>query len=1004
LAAFLFICDVVCRLLRSMQYFAVKCMSCWFAVIVYLVLLPATVQAQFRTTETLSFQYLTINDGLSQGMINDMLQDRHGFMWFATKDGLNQYDGYRFRVYRHQPQDTLSLPDSHAEIIFEDVRGSIWVGTASGKVAVMDPRKGTFRTLQLEENENSYAADGVVRKIVEDNKGRIWVLYARKVFRLQPVQDENGQGVNWEMRSFSIPVAGRDVSITKTWWGALYFNGNSSKKIFEWDETIEAWKEEPVINAGLFKYLKNSPEGVFRLLQDPDRRMLYFVTSAGIISLDSTKKFTQIFPDALGSPFYCQIDQDGNLWFPHIERLYYLNPTTGKQVAFSVPGASELWRLQLTNCMFFDRSGLMWFGTRGYGLMTLNERSLRFRHTDNNSIYDFAENIDGEIYVDNGGSAFKMVNIATGALTDTVYRHKGKKLFSNFNEFSDPMMREENHIYYTGDIDFLYRYNSRTKEVKKWPLPYTQANTSYGHIMHIVRDGRDILWLATSEGLFGFNEKDGTWQVFRNDPLDTTSISFNNIFSLCPDPQRPSEILWVGTNGGGLNRLDLNTNKFKRYTDKDGLPNNVIYGILPDNRNRIWMSSNKGLSCLDPATGIFRNFEEKDGLQSNEFNHNAYLKASNGMLFFGGVNGFNYFYPDEIDVNPVIPPVVLTDFRIRNQSVSPEDKESPLTSKVYLSEKITLPYRDNMLTFEFAALDFTAPSRNQYRYRLDGFDPDWIEAGNVNTATYTNLDPGTYRFRVLGSNKDGVWNEEGATIELIILPPWYMTWWFRALAALAVLLAAYTFYRYRLQQALQLMAVRNRIASDLHDEIGSNLSNISIFSNVAKQQGAPPEQVEAILGKISDYTQTSMEAMNDIVWMINPRNDRFENIMVCMRMLASELFEATNYRLHMNLDESLNDMKLNMDARKNFYLIFKEAINNIAKYAKGSEVWIDMKQKGNMVILTLKDNGKGFDTSKPQQGNGLHNLKNRASQLKGDINIHSRQGEGTSLELKFPVH
>ncbi|HZG01928.1 MAG TPA: ATP-binding protein, partial [Chitinophagales bacterium] len=273
---------------------------------------------------------------------------------------------------------------------------------------------------------------------------------------------------------------------------------------------------------------------------------------------------------------------------------------------------------------------------------------------------------------------------------------------------------------------------------------------------------------------------------------------------------------------------------------------------------------------------------------------------------------------------------------------------------------------------------------------------------NHNTATFTNLDPGTYTFRVQGSNSDGIWNESGASLQLTVLPPWYMTWWFRTGLVLLIAGGVYGVYRYRLEQALKLQLVRNRIAQDLHDEIGSNLSTINIFSEVAKVK-SPQGEVHDMLGKINQYTQTSMGAMSDIVWMINARNDRFENIIVHMRELAVELFEATDTNLHLDFDPKLNDVKLGMEARKNFYLVFKEAVNNTLKYAQASNVWIAMSLQRKTITLAIKDDGVGFDANESSTGNGLVNMKNRAAALNGKLKIESQPGSGASVELCFNV-
>ncbi len=278
-----------------------------------------------------------------------------------------------------------------------------------------------------------------------------------------------------------------------------------------------------------------------------------------------------------------------------------------------------------------------------------------------------------------------------------------------------------------------------------------------------------------------------------------------------------------------------------------------------------------------------------------------------------------------------------------------------------------------------------------------------MNSGNIHSATYTNLDPGTYTFRVKGSNKDGVWNHAGASIVLTILPPWYMTWWFRTAMILLVIFGVYSLYRYRLRQALKLQDIRNGIADDLHDEVGSNLSNIYIFSNVAQRKEKANEATEPLLQKITDYTKQSMEAINDIVWMINTRNDRFENIMTKMRTLAAEFSETFDCKLFIDLDEDLNHIKLDIEKRKNFYLIYKEAINNLAKYASCKTVWINMKLDHKKVNLLIRDDGKGFDMTNKKNGNGMLNMKKRAQFLKGDLTVESAVGKGTTLQLSFYV-
>ncbi|MEP7318993.1 MAG: triple tyrosine motif-containing protein, partial [Panacibacter sp.] len=591
------------------------------------------------------------------------------------------------------------------------------------------------------------------------------------------------------------------------------------------------------------------------------------------------------------------------------------------------------------------------------------------------------------------------------------------KKVSDLHSAIFPFYADENNELWFGSSDAFCRLDKISGKIFKYPYPLNNVpQFPYNFLQTVLQDTDSSFWLGTVNGLFRFNEKNKSWKQYKNNPKDTASLSADVIFTVCNDPLYPEKYLWLGTNGGGLNRLDKQTGKFIHYNEKDGLPNKVVYGILSDNENNLWMSTNKGLSRFTPSYkantgGIFKNFEEEDGLQSNEFNRNAFCKTPAGTLFFGGVNGFNYFNPKEIKDNPAIPNVVITDFKINNEPVlfragnnAVNNQNTPLSKPVFLSEKIVLPYADNMFSFDFASMDFTAPEKNLYQYKLSGFDKDWIQSANNHSATYTNLDPGTYIFTVKGSNNDGVWNEQGASITLTILPPWYLTWWFRITVVAIVMAFIYLLFRYRLQQKIKLLNVRNRIASDLHDEIGSTLSSVYIYSEVAQKAATDKlPETNTYLKQISADVANMIEALSDIVWTVNAKNDRFENIINRMRAAAIELFEASGYELQLQFDEQLNTLKLGMEDRKNFYLIYKEAINNVAKYAAGKNVSIHLSLDRSTILLSVKDDGKGFSINREDQGNGLTNMKKRTQELQGQLEIISGQGNGTEIKLAFPI-
>lgn len=989
----------------------------------------------------LSFEALTIDDGLSQGMINCITQDRFGFMWFATKDGLNRYDGYHFVVYRHDVNDENSLADNFVNNVFEDSKGRLWAGTASQGLELFDRTTETFIHFKHnDKNSNSICGNNIVA-ITENSKGTIFISTERGLCFLNEKKNNNGKTdfsftvINKFSLARLYPAANGVVWITPVDDKVYRITGNKENGFISKEVSFKNSTGD-IVSPGYSSLIQS-------IVRDTMHHVLYFIRHNAIIKYDErTSNYEDITKNKFEINYITQpaLYSNDNIWIPDDTRL----------LDFDVQNKTTAWiksddpkynlMVNSTNCLYEDRSGNIWVGTSGYGLLKYNARANKFHHTDNVSINWMREDNNGNILIIKRDDVVWVFNKKTASYIKKIpdsnsiakekfsivgieailqdrdgtysiakqnflhYDDNTKKYeFPTFNKaFCFPLYNDNDDILWMGTNDAFARFNKKTKQFTYYPYPVHTDNLPYKFTEAVHQQNDSILWLGTIDGLLRFNKNTGEWKQFKNNPANTSSLSFDLIFSLCADPIYPGKYLWIGTNGGGLNRFDFTAEKFLHYSTKDGLPNDVIYGVLSDDDGNLWISTNKGLSKFNLKTKKFQNYETKDGLQSNEFNRYAFCKTKNGTLFFGGVNGFNYFNPRELSNNNTVPNIIITDLKIGNKPVTVHNKENLLQKPAYLTEKIKLKYEYNMISFDFAAMDFSQPEKNLYQYKLEGFDKEWIQSGTYHSATYTNLDPGTYTFRVKGSNSDGVWNEAGTSIQLIILPPWYMTWWFRAALMVMILSAAYGLYRFRLSQALKLQAVRNRIASDLHDEIGSNLSNISIFSNVAQQKAKATDDT-TLLQKISEYTQTSMDAMSDIVWMINASNDRFENIIVRMRSLAAEVFEVTQTTLYLHFDEKLNYIKLNMEERKNFYLIYKEAINNIAKYANCKDVWIEMKLNQNKIILNIKDNGKGFNTISNSNGNGLFNMKKRAELLKGKLEVTSNTDEGTSIKLCFEV-
>lgn len=927
--------------------------------------------------QRLLFSLKTIDHGLSQGMINDIQQDRYGFMWFSTKDGINQYDGYNFRIYRHDPSDSSSLSESYVDDVFEDSQGQLWVTTLSGYVDRFNRDKGIFEHVI---NFEIPVDDWINGSLSEDKKGSIIYLRGKVLYRI------NAKTLKVE------EIARLPANTFRSWLG------ENGRCMYSVDSSLFFFDPESRTTTSITpgkKFLNLLKPGhkprISYAMESRDAGKRYLFLDGGIIvQNDKDQSIETVYPYTLNTTAGAETDPAG-LWIIADGSLLRLDVRTGVFYPIESTNAQHAPYMSFS-CIKKDRTGVFWLGTTGYGVFSHDPRTTFFHHRDSRSVHGIRE-INGRIYV-----LFEKETVEYKHLLEYVNRFDANKAAGDLSVTEYPVLRTSDFTWFEED-SMLVKVNNQTKYTERYFLPGIRQGIN-GRLLCLEQDGFGRIWMATHFGLYCFDPEKKNWQSFKHDPGDSSSISYNLVYTVCADLKEPKRILWVGTAGGGLNKLDMETGKFKRYLVKNGLANNVIYGILTDEEGSIWMSTNFGLSRLDPSTERFRNYDEHDGLQGKEFNHRAYLKASDNSLYFGGVHGFNNFHPTSISFNPVAPKVVITDLRIRNKSIDPDRLEKK--GSVYLNDRITLPYEEKMITLAFAALDFSAPSKNQYQYIMEGFDDDWIQAGPVTSATYTNLDPGQYTFRVKGSNKDGIWSEEEARLIIKILPPWYEAIWFRVLMALLLAAIFYLFYRYRVKQAEEMSSVRNRIARDLHDEIGSNLSNISIFSNVAQQIG-DPEVSKKLLEKISYYSQNSQESMSDIVWMINADNDKFQNIMTHMRRYSAEVLETMGCITHVQMNEKLNDVKLNMEERKNFYLIYKEAINNIAKYSQAKEVWIELDYNKGIISLRIRDNGVGFDVDAVSDGNGLINVRSRAAALKGNIEIVSVLGKGTDMLLQFPA-
>jgi signal transduction histidine kinase/ligand-binding sensor domain-containing protein len=773
-------------------------------------------------------------------------------------------------------------------------------------------------------------------------------------------------------------------------------------------------------------------------------------------------------------------DNNGNIWFGGYWGLARLNPATKKFDSFlsgvvnKAENVNPLVRYGV-NSLLQDRSGAIWIGTNGNGLIRFDRQAERFAHARENStkssvwggtsVRTLLEIDDDTILLSSAGGGLFKVNRTTDE--STVFK------VSVNGELREPssvtLLLDRTGKLWIDDSKDILKVDLKTKRAKPYRLIKNEPIDTYGNnslkffedrggdvwvftnakiyrhdqetdsftgyeydsrltserpydnFVEVHEDPQGIFWVGTTDGFVRFDPQTGELKRYRNDPQDTTSLSHNVVRTVAPDPFEPN-ILWLGTKGGGLNRFDKRTGSFSALTEKDGLPNNVVYGILSDEEGNLWMSTNNGISRFNPRILTFKNFDKKDGLQDNEFNSSAFFKSKSGELFFGGINGFNAFSPSEIKDNPNPPRVVLTDFQVLNQPVSFKVADSPLKQTVTETKEITLNYDQRFFSFAFAALDFAEPSKNQYAYQLEGFDKELNQIGTRRTAFYTNVPPGTYTFRVIASNNDGVWNREGATIKITVLPPFWWTWWFLTLLVMAglglVFLIVYPRisklrYEKEIQEAFAGQLIeeqendRKRIAAELHDGLGQSLLIIKnrafLGEKATEKDTGSYEKIESVreqFAEISESAAEALEQVREIAYYLRPSQLERLGLTSAIEEMLERAEDSTGIKFETKLPDL--DGIFSPENEINFYRIVQESVNNIIKHSGASLVKVFITLDENGIEALINDNGKGFDIDpENSKGFGLRGISERTRLLGGVYSIRSSPTEGTTLKVKI---
>ncbi len=890
----------------------------------------------FAVQEDQRFEHITVDQGLSSGTVTCILQDRKGFIWIGTSAGLNRFDGYNFRIYPLQPKRAHSLSSGHIRTLYEDRQGVMWIGTGDGGLNKYDRSRDRFTAYRnIPGDAGSLGSDNVM-VIYEDSGGTLWIgteggglnRFDRQKERFILYQHsaddpaslssdvvsaicEDAAGVLWigtaqGLNKFD-PHTGRFSHYRNRADVPHNLSNDAVNTIYEdslgilWIGTMDGLNRFDR-QKDQFVHFHNRAEDPGSLSNDTvtaiyeDRAAeLWIGTVRGLNRLDRLRDRFIRYPslaDDPGSLSHGAVaaiyqDQSGLLWIGTVGGG--VNKFDTKREKFELYRADAAGHNSLSSSLvmaiYEDLSGIVWLGTWGGGLNRFDRKKNRFTHykadpekpdsLNSDVVLAIAEGRGGALWLGTWGGGLNKFDPKKGVFTR--YMHNPQAASSLGDNFVFALHQDRSGILWIGTWQGgLDRFDPQKETFTHYrSRPGDPHSLAENYVPEIYEDRSGILWLGTGKsGLHRFDRQTEQFTRFRYDPADANSLSSDSVRAVHEDLQG---VLWIGTLGGGLNKFERDKNRWTHYTVQQGLPDNMVYGILEDDHGSLWISTKKGLSKFNPGKETFKNYDANNGLQGDDFTAGAYYKSRrNGEMFFGGKNGFNIFQPDMVKEDTYIPPLVFTAFKRFNQLVELDQGISEI-------REIKIPYKDNFISFEFAALDYRNPQDVHYAYILEGFHKGWVQRGSIHHVDFTNLKGGTYMLRVKASRGQGSWNEEETSLKIIVVPPFWQTWWFRILVLVLFLVSFYSIYRLRLRN------IENQRAM-LKAQVKERTTELETAWHIAERERRAAEEANRFksefLARMSHEIRTPLNAIigfNDMMLNTDLTEEQLDYVRTAIR-------------------------------------------------------------------------------------------------------------------------